>query len=67
MSQIGGKICVLTSYGLQDGFEMVYGKGKGPRAQAPPAEAPAALAAPAAEASSSRPSTQPPPQVRSSA
>lgn len=45
----------------QDGFEIVYGKGKGPRPQTVAADVPAPKAAPAAEA---QPAQQPPPQVK---
>ena len=45
----------------QDGFEIVYGKGKGPRPQTVAADVPAPKTAPAAEA---QPAQQPPPQVK---
>lgn len=50
-------------HGLQDGFEIVYGKGKGPRGQASAAGRPTPQQAPTAQ-STSQPARQPPPQVK---
>ena len=55
---------MLICHAWQDGFEIVYGKGKGSRPQAAAAAVPAPKAAPAADP---QPAQQPPPQVRSQA
>lgn len=50
-------------HGLQDGFEIVYGKGRGPRGQASAASRLAPRPAPTAQ-TTSQPARQPPPQVK---